>query len=54
MSPFDWFLIGLWTMGAIATILMVGKQRTVITPGTAAFMVSLDAALIVGLLISRT
>lgn len=53
MTPFDWFLIVLWLVSALANILVVGRPRDPMTPGTAAASTVVALALIAGLLLTR-
>lgn len=46
-----WILIGVLTLGAIATVMRIGKPRKPITAGDAAFSVALNILLIAALLI---
>lgn len=53
MTGFDWFLVGLWTVGILTTVLTVNRPRDPISPVVASVIVLLDLALIAGLLITR-
>ncbi len=40
-----WVLVALFALGAIATIMQIGKEREPISPGVAALIVTLDGIL---------
>jgi hypothetical protein len=48
MSEFaKWFLVGAFALGALLTIVSIGKRRQPLTPGTAATVVAVNAIYIV-------
>jgi hypothetical protein len=51
MNWFEWLLIGWWTMTAFAVIGNIGKPRKPTEPLTAAIVVAINAAFIVGVIL---
>lgn len=54
MHWFDWFMIVLFTFGALVTIGQVGKPRPAVTHAVAVWTVIINAGLIIGILLTRT
>jgi len=51
MNALGWFLIAFLSLGALATVLMVGKPRQPTTAGVAALSVLFNALLITAILL---
>lgn len=54
MMWFDYILIAMFAIGAISTVTIVGQPRKPIDGGTAAWVVIVYGALIVGIVLTRT
>jgi hypothetical protein len=53
MNWFDWMLVALFAYSALLVVAQVGKPKKPTEPVTAAIVVAIDAALIVGLVLTR-
>ncbi len=53
MDWFLWLVVATWAVAALVTVARVGRPRSATTPREATLVVVIDAALIVGMLITR-
>lgn len=53
MHIVDWIIVALFSLGLLLNVAQVGKPRKPLEPGTAAVIVAVNVALIIGVLWSH-
>lgn len=53
MHWIDWVVVGLFTLGSMSVIYMVGKPRTPITPAQASFTLLIQATIVIAILFTH-